>query len=180
MRDPGTARRNPLFVAAEPSSRRPRDRSEPDPAAGSGPGEVDPGEEPRATGRSGAGADAPPGRHDPSLGELAEAAGDLAAAAAACTACPVGVILATLRDAQPEATEHLLAAAHELVLAVKTVVGAADRVLEQQLAGGPARRAEAAEGPGGPGAGEPGPEPAPERPRRRGGRPPRVRHIDVS
>jgi hypothetical protein len=39
-----------------------------------------------------------------------------------------------LTQAQPEATEHLVAAAHEVVLAVKTVVDAAEAALAQQRA----------------------------------------------
>jgi hypothetical protein len=45
----------------------------------------------------------------------------------------VGLVDA-LGQAQPEAGEHLLAAAHELVLAVKTVVDATESVLAQQRA----------------------------------------------
>jgi hypothetical protein len=40
-----------------------------------------------------------------------------------------------LQEAQPEATEHLVAAAHELVLAVKCVVDATEAVLAAQRAG---------------------------------------------
>jgi hypothetical protein len=36
------------------------------------------------------------------------------------------------RDAQPEAMEHLLAAAHELVQAARVALDAADAVIEQQ------------------------------------------------
>jgi hypothetical protein len=45
---------------------------------------------------------------------------------------PLGTLAAlvdALQGAQPEATEHLIAAAHELVLAVKTVVDATEAVL---------------------------------------------------
>jgi hypothetical protein len=45
---------------------------------------------------------------------------------------PLGTLAAlvdALQGAQPEATEHLVAAAHELVLAVKTVVDATEAVL---------------------------------------------------
>jgi hypothetical protein len=45
----------------------------------------------------------------------------------------VGLVDA-LGQAQPEAGEHLLAAAHELVLAVKTVVDATEAVLAEQRA----------------------------------------------
>lgn len=40
-----------------------------------------------------------------------------------------------LQEVQPEATEHLMTAAHELVLAVKCVVDATEAVLAAQLAG---------------------------------------------
>lgn len=45
---------------------------------------------------------------------------------------PLGTLVAlvdALQGSQPEATEHLVAAAHELVLAVKTVVDATEAVL---------------------------------------------------
>jgi hypothetical protein len=51
---------------------------------------------------------------------------------AECYACPVGGLFAAARDAQPEAMEHLLAAAHELVQAAKVALDAADAVIEQQ------------------------------------------------
>ena len=50
---------------------------------------------------------------------------------------PLGTLAAlvdALQGAQPEATEHLVAAAHELVLAVKTVVDATEAVLAAQRA----------------------------------------------
>ena len=50
---------------------------------------------------------------------------------------PLGALAAlvdALQEAQPEATEHLVAAAHELVLAVKTVVDATEAVLAAQRA----------------------------------------------
>jgi hypothetical protein len=46
-----------------------------------------------------------------------------------------------LQEAQPEATEHLVAAAHELVLAVKCVVDATEAVLAAQRTGDPPRPA---------------------------------------
>ena len=50
-----------------------------------------------------------------------------------------------LQGAQPEATEHLITAAHELVLAVKTVVDATEAALAAQRASvTPPRRDEAA------------------------------------
>jgi hypothetical protein len=50
---------------------------------------------------------------------------------------PLGTLAAlvdALQEAQPEATEHLVAAAHELVLAVKSVVDATEAVLAAQRA----------------------------------------------
>ena len=50
---------------------------------------------------------------------------------------PLGTLAAlvdALQGAQPEATEHLIVAAHELVLAVKTVVDATEAVLAAQRA----------------------------------------------
>jgi len=50
-----------------------------------------------------------------------------------------------LGDAQPEAAEHLVAAAHEVVLTVKVVVDATEAVLAEQRAAMAARRADAAD-----------------------------------
>src|SRR4029079_7442303 len=50
-----------------------------------------------------------------------------------------------LGDAQPEAAEHLVAAAHEVVLTVKVVVDATEAVLAEQGAAMAARRADAAD-----------------------------------
>lgn len=44
----------------------------------------------------------------------------------------LGGLVEALVDAQPEASEHLVAAAHELVLAVKTVVDATEAALAAQ------------------------------------------------
>jgi len=49
-----------------------------------------------------------------------------------CYACPVGSMFMAARDAQPEAMEHLLTAAHELVQAARVALDAADAVIEQQ------------------------------------------------
>jgi hypothetical protein len=49
-----------------------------------------------------------------------------------CYACPVGSVFMAARDAQPDAMEHLLAAAHELVQAARAALDAADAVIEQQ------------------------------------------------
>ncbi len=56
---------------------------------------------------------------------------------------PLGTLAAlvdALQGAQPEATEHLIAAAHELVLAVKTVVDATEAVLAASRAAADAPR----------------------------------------
>lgn len=60
----------------------------------------------------------------------------------------LGALLALvggLAEAQPEAAEHLVAAAHEVVLTVKVLVDATEAVLAEQRAGMAARR-EAASG----------------------------------
>jgi hypothetical protein len=49
-----------------------------------------------------------------------------------CEACPVGALLSGLAAVQPEAREHLLTAAHELVQAARALLDAADAVIEQQ------------------------------------------------
>ena len=49
-----------------------------------------------------------------------------------CYACPVGSMFTAARDASPDAMEHLLAAAHELVQAARAALDAADAVIEQQ------------------------------------------------
>ena len=69
------------------------------------------------------------------------------------------VLVAALYEAGPEAAEHLLNAARELLLAAKAVVDAGDRVVEQCRQAGP-----------------PAPD-APDAPDRSSSR---VRHIDVS
>jgi hypothetical protein len=51
---------------------------------------------------------------------------------AECYACPVGSVFMAARDASPDAMEHLLAAAHELVQAARAALDAADAVIEQQ------------------------------------------------
>jgi hypothetical protein len=45
---------------------------------------------------------------------------------------PAEALVAALFDAGPEAAEHLLRAAHELLLAAKAVVDAGERALEAQ------------------------------------------------
>jgi hypothetical protein len=50
----------------------------------------------------------------------------------ACGECPVGFLADVLRDAQPEATVHLLAATRELLLAFEAVVRTAEERLQAQ------------------------------------------------
>jgi hypothetical protein len=50
----------------------------------------------------------------------------------ACAACPVGNLFAVAQGAQPEAMEHLLNAAHELIAAARVVLDAADQVVDAQ------------------------------------------------
>lgn len=49
-----------------------------------------------------------------------------------CYACPVGGLFLTARGASPEAVEHLVNAASELVAAMRSVLEAAESFLEQQ------------------------------------------------
>ena len=56
----------------------------------------------------------------------------------ACEACPVGAVFAGLAAVQPEAREHLLNAASELVQAARALLDAADAVIEQQRRAAPA------------------------------------------
>jgi hypothetical protein len=74
--------------------------------------------------------------------------------------------LAALLEAGPEAAEHLLKAAHELLLAAKAVVDAGERALE-------AHRAASGAGAATP-SGEAAPEESPREPARR------VRRIDLA
>src|SRR6478736_642141 len=116
MRDPGPPRRNPFF---EHGSEGATD----DP----GIGWRDPGD--TADG---------PGSQDPSDAGPGDggAAGGFAALLALAEA---------LGDAQPEAAEHLVAAAHEVVLTVKVLVDATEAVLAEQR-GAMAARNEARRG----------------------------------
>src|SRR3954470_4735662 len=116
MRDPGPPRRNPFF---EHGSEGATD----DP----GMGWRDPDDTAADPG--------PRGRAD---------AGDAAAGAVGGFAALLA-LAEGLGDAQPEAAEHLVAAAHEVVLTVKVLVGATEAVLADQRAAMAARRAEAAE-----------------------------------
>jgi hypothetical protein len=108
MRDPGTPGRNPFFDHG-PDPEPDFDPDDPErTSSGADPG-ADPGDDPYAGGPFGLGGDP--------LGSLA-------------------ALVDALQDVQPEATEHLVAAAHELVLAVKTVVDATEAVLAAQRAAG--------------------------------------------
>lgn len=49
-----------------------------------------------------------------------------------CYACPVGSFFLTYQGAQPEAAEHLLNAASEVLLALKAFVEAAEQTLQNQ------------------------------------------------
>jgi hypothetical protein len=49
-----------------------------------------------------------------------------------CYACPVGGFFLTARGASPEAFEHLMNAAAELAAAARTIVEAAERLIETQ------------------------------------------------
>jgi hypothetical protein len=110
MRDPGTPGRNPFFDHGP--------EAELGDAAGAAddPGSEEPAADPLAGARP-PGSDPWPGSAGPDpLGTLA-------------------ALVDALQGAQPEATEHLVAAAHELVLAVKTVVDATEAVLAATRAG---------------------------------------------
>jgi hypothetical protein len=72
--------------------------------------------------------------------------------AADCADCPVGFLRDVMREAHPEATLHIVAAARELVLAFETMLRATEQTLQRDAEGAPAR---------------------PERPAR-------VRHIDIA
>jgi hypothetical protein len=135
MRDPGTPRRNPLFDhtfdeaddGAVPFVGAPEDRAEPRLRALDDPGawsdDFDWGDDPFA---------------DPYATRDAEFGTDepFARRAGAPTDPLAGLtgIVAALTEAQPDAVEHLVTAAHEVVLAVKTVVDATEAALAQQRA----------------------------------------------
>jgi hypothetical protein len=106
MRDPGTPGRNPFFDHG------------PDAELGDLPSEpAEPVSEPTAS--------------EPDF-ELPFDPAAWGGSAGGGGADPLGTLAAlvdALQGAQPEATEHLIAAAHELVLAVKTVVDATEAVL---------------------------------------------------
>src|SRR3954449_245131 len=116
MRDPGPPRRNPFF---EHGSEGATD----DPGMG--------WRDPTDT------ADRPGPRDGADAGPADDAAvGGFAALLALAEA---------LGDAQPEVAEHLVAAAHEVVLTVKVLVDATEAVLAEQRGALAARRADAAD-----------------------------------
>jgi hypothetical protein len=132
MRDPGTPGRNPFFdhgPDAELGDLAGLDDERGEEAAGAfGAGQFGPGEfgaDAFGLGAEGFDPDGPgPGFSDGSDAWSAGPGVD-----------PLGTLVAlvdALQGAQPEATEHLVAAAHELVLAVKTVVDATEAVLAAQ------------------------------------------------
>jgi hypothetical protein len=104
MRDPGPPRRNPFFEHGSDGDLDDPGMGWRDPEEAAPPGSSGPGT------RADADADAPGGFA--ALLALAEALG----------------------DAQPEAAEHLVAAAHEVVLTVKVLVDATEAVLAEQRA----------------------------------------------
>ena len=67
-------------------------------------------------------------------GHLTDRIGAVRLLAFAMVAVAVAEAVAALTEAQPEAVEHLVTAAHEVVLAVKTVVDATEAALAQQRA----------------------------------------------
>ena len=51
-----------------------------------------------------------------------------------CYACPVGSFFSGVHDAQPDAMEHLLSAAHELLDVARSAIDTADAAIERQHA----------------------------------------------
>jgi hypothetical protein len=119
MRDPGTPGRNPFFDHAPDAELGPDLGPEPDALGETAAFEA----EVRAAGFDpadwGVGEDDAP-RSWPGGGGGGDLLGGLA------------TLVDALQGAQPEATEHLVTAAHELVLAVKTVVDATEAALAAQ------------------------------------------------
>lgn len=131
IRDPGTPRRNPLFSPVGPST------DLPPPAAVDEPDPDEPHDEPdhdRARDEPVA-RSAPPHvhTHDHSVTGVG-----------ACPLCSLATFLSTMREASPEAMDHLLGAAHEILLATRVVLDAADRAVELQRAQLAAARDQAA------------------------------------
>jgi hypothetical protein len=166
MRDPGRPGRNPFFDHSP-------DAELGEPIGGPEPQLADPYADP-------IGADA-----SAADGAGAGPAGDAFTWPGGSTADPLGFLAALidgLQDAQPEATEHLVVAAHELVLAVKTIVDATEAVLAaQRAAARPAGGADADEDEQyDPFASDRFDEPAPERPGSNPTPPSGVRRIDLA
>ncbi len=88
-----------------------------------------------------------------------------------CYACPVGAFFAEAQAAQPEALDHLLHAAYELLEVARVAIDAAERAIDEQRAHLAAARTVADGAPGA--AGDP-------QPRRPGGGRNRVRRIDIA
>lgn len=61
-----------------------------------------------------------------------------------CYACPIGGLFLTLHEAAPDATEHLLTAAHEMLQVARAVLDAAEEIVDSRRqaarAGGGERR----------------------------------------
>src|SRR5262245_55012915 len=118
MRDPGTPGRNPFFDHGPDADLGPDLGPEPDAADPLAEEVFAAGFDPADWGLSDD--DAP--RSWPGGGGGGDPLGALAG------------LVDALQGAQPEATEHLITAAHELVLAVKTVVDATEAALATQRA----------------------------------------------
>ncbi len=82
--------------------------------------------------------------------EAADAGGEQFADAAVGGFATLVALVEGLSDAQPEAAEHLVAAAHEVVLTVKVLVDATEAVLAAQRAAMAERSAMARDGAPGP------------------------------
>jgi hypothetical protein len=69
--------------------------------------------------------------HDDDAFDWRDAGPEEGVPTADCTSCPVGFLRDLSREAQPEVTLHLLAAARELLLAMETVVRAAESTVQR-------------------------------------------------
>jgi len=97
-------------------------------------------------GSEGASDDPGMGWRDPQDAEASATTDDAGPAAGPAGGFAALLALAeALGDAQPEAAEHLVAAAHEVVLSVKVLVDATEAVLADQRATMAARRESAAD-----------------------------------
>ncbi|HEY1740996.1 MAG TPA: hypothetical protein VGI86_19940 [Acidimicrobiia bacterium] len=59
-----------------------------------------------------------------------------------CYRCPVGAFFAEAQAAQPEAMEHMLNAAYELLEVARVAIDAAERAIDEQRATVAAQRAD--------------------------------------